>query len=70
MPKDGWGVWKSQLFKFNYVNGVYKLQNLQKTFSRSGRQRWSRTSAVSGRIRAHQGERDDRNSGAFGRIKC
>ena len=31
MPEDGWGgVGKSQLFKLNYIYGVFQLQNSRK----------------------------------------
>ena len=30
MPKDGLGGGKSQLFRLNYVYGVFQLQNSQK----------------------------------------
>ena len=35
MPEDGCGGgWKSQLFKLNYIYGVFQLQNSKKTFTR------------------------------------
>ena len=32
MPKDGWegGSGKSQLFKLNYIHGVFHLKKIQK----------------------------------------
>ena len=40
MPKNGWGG-KSQLFKLNYIYGVFQLQNSKKkTFTRFKKERF------------------------------